>query len=161
VQDVHLRASTWFEEAGDIDRAVRHAVAVRDFDRAERLVVEHSPWYYTNSHFTTVRSWVDLFPRDRVAKSPALCLCGAPRNNRPRRCRRTLRLAPARRTRSRLGAGKRRDLPVVSTESALDIECRTRSAGPRGRCRSLPGTSARDLACSLVPVLRSLVVVGW
>ena len=43
VRRVHLRASAWFEAAGDIDRAVHHAVAAGDFDLAERLVVTHTP----------------------------------------------------------------------------------------------------------------------
>jgi LuxR family maltose regulon positive regulatory protein len=77
VRHVHLRASTWFEEAADPDRAVRHAVAAGDLDRAERLVVEHTPALYTNGNYTTVDKWIETIPRDRVARSPALCLCAA------------------------------------------------------------------------------------
>jgi ATP/maltotriose-dependent transcriptional regulator MalT len=39
---VHQKASAWFETAGHIDRAVRHAVAADDVDRAERLVVDQA-----------------------------------------------------------------------------------------------------------------------
>jgi ATP/maltotriose-dependent transcriptional regulator MalT len=74
---VHQKASAWFETAGDIDRAVRHAVAADDVDRAERLVVEHTPSLYTNGNYTTIGRWVESLPRDRVVHNPALCLCAA------------------------------------------------------------------------------------
>jgi LuxR family transcriptional regulator, maltose regulon positive regulatory protein len=76
-RQVHERASTWFEAAGDVDRAIRHAVAADDVDRAERLVVGHTPSYYTNGHYTTLKQWIESFPRDRVLRSPGLCLTAA------------------------------------------------------------------------------------
>jgi LuxR family maltose regulon positive regulatory protein len=77
VRLIHQRASAWFEAAGDIDRAVRHAVAAQDIDRAERLVVEHTPSLYTNGNYTTMGRWVESLPRDRVVGNAALCLCAA------------------------------------------------------------------------------------
>jgi LuxR family maltose regulon positive regulatory protein len=77
VRLVHQRASAWLETAGDIDRAVRHAVAADDFDRAEQLVVEHTPSLYTNGNYTTIGRWVESLPCDRVVRDPALCLCAA------------------------------------------------------------------------------------
>jgi LuxR family maltose regulon positive regulatory protein len=74
---VHLRASEWFEAAGDADRAVHHAVAAGDVDLAERLVVAWSPAAYANGHYTTVRRWIESIPRERVVESAALCLCAA------------------------------------------------------------------------------------
>jgi LuxR family maltose regulon positive regulatory protein len=74
---VHERASVWFASAGESDRAVRHAVAAEDFDRAAQLVVEHTPSLYTNGNYTTIQSWVDALPRDQVLRSPALCLSAA------------------------------------------------------------------------------------
>jgi LuxR family transcriptional regulator, maltose regulon positive regulatory protein len=76
-QQVHARASTWFEAEGDVDRAVRHAVEAADLGRAEHLVVAHTPAFYANGHYTTIRTWVELIPRDRVRQSPELCLCAA------------------------------------------------------------------------------------
>ena len=76
-RQVHERASTWFEAAGDIDRAIRHALAAADVDRAERLVVGHTPSYYTNGHYTTLRRWIESIPRSRVLGSPGLCLTAA------------------------------------------------------------------------------------
>jgi LuxR family maltose regulon positive regulatory protein len=73
----HQRASAWYEAADDIDRAIRHAVAAGDLDRAEQLVVTHSARYYTKGLFATIRSWIDSIPRDRVVRNPELALCAA------------------------------------------------------------------------------------
>jgi LuxR family maltose regulon positive regulatory protein len=77
VRLVHQKASAWFETAGDIDRSVRHAVAAKNFDRAERLIVRHTPSLYTSGNYRTIGRWVESLPRDRVARDPALCLCAA------------------------------------------------------------------------------------
>jgi LuxR family maltose regulon positive regulatory protein len=77
VRRVHRRASVWFESAGDIDRAVRHAIAAGDLDRAEQLVVAHTPSLYTNGNYGTIGQWVASLPRDQVLGSPALCLSAA------------------------------------------------------------------------------------
>jgi LuxR family maltose regulon positive regulatory protein len=76
-RQVHDRASRWFEVEGDIDRAVRHALAAADVDRTERLVVGHTPSYYTNGHYTTLKNWIESIPRSRVLGNPGLCLTAA------------------------------------------------------------------------------------
>lgn len=73
----HKRASIYYESSGDIDGAIRHAVASGDLDRAETLIVEHTPAQYTNGHFTTIERWIDLLPRTVVIGSAGLCLCAA------------------------------------------------------------------------------------
>jgi LuxR family maltose regulon positive regulatory protein len=75
--EAHERASAWFEASGDADRAVRHAMAARDLDRAEQLVVDHTPLAYTNGLHVTIQRWIEALPRDRVLRSPALCLSAA------------------------------------------------------------------------------------
>lgn len=77
LRGVHRRASTWFEAADDADRAIRHALAAHDVARAERLVVQHTPYAYTNGLYATIHRWIEAFPRDRVLRSPALCLSAA------------------------------------------------------------------------------------
>ena len=73
----HQRASTFFEATDDADRAIRHAIAAQDLDRAERLVAEHTPFAFTNGLYATIGRWIEAFPRDRVLRSPALCLSAA------------------------------------------------------------------------------------
>jgi LuxR family maltose regulon positive regulatory protein len=77
VREVHRRASVWFEEAGDIDRAIRHALAAHDLDRVELLVVENTPSYNTNGLYATINHWVESLPHDRLLRSPGLCLSAA------------------------------------------------------------------------------------
>jgi LuxR family maltose regulon positive regulatory protein len=74
---VHERASTWFEDAGDIDRAVRHAIEAQDLRRAGQLVVLHGPALYTNGRYSTLGRWLAALPDEQVAADPALCLCAA------------------------------------------------------------------------------------
>jgi LuxR family maltose regulon positive regulatory protein len=52
-------------------------LAAADVDRAERLVVEHTPSHFTNGHFTTLERWIESMPRSRVLGSPGLCLTAA------------------------------------------------------------------------------------
>jgi LuxR family maltose regulon positive regulatory protein len=73
----HERASAYYESSGDPDGAVRHAVAAGDLDRAERLIVEHTPALFANGHFTTMEQWIELLPRPRVLSSAGLCLTAA------------------------------------------------------------------------------------
>jgi LuxR family maltose regulon positive regulatory protein len=77
LREVHQRASTWFEAADDADRAIRHALAAHDVDRAERLVVQHTPYAYTHGLYATIHRWIEAFPRGQVLRSPALCLSAA------------------------------------------------------------------------------------
>jgi LuxR family maltose regulon positive regulatory protein len=77
LRTAHRRASTFFEAAGDADRAIHHAIAALDVDRAERLVVEHTPLAYTNGLHATIGRWIEWLPRDHVVRSPALCLSAA------------------------------------------------------------------------------------
>jgi LuxR family maltose regulon positive regulatory protein len=71
---MHRRASDWFEGHGDPDRAVRHAVAAEEFERAEQLVVAHTPERYACGHYATIQRWVESLPRERVLRSPGLCV---------------------------------------------------------------------------------------
>ena len=74
---INLAASKWFERAGDIDRAVRHAVRAGDLVRVERLVRDHAPTYHANGKYTTVRRWLDSFPPEHLTSNPSLCLIAA------------------------------------------------------------------------------------
>jgi LuxR family transcriptional regulator, maltose regulon positive regulatory protein len=71
---LHLRASGWFEAAGDDDLAVRHALAAGDLVRAERLVTAALPRLFTLGRSLTVQRWLDAFPRSYVHNRPPLCV---------------------------------------------------------------------------------------
>ena len=76
-QRVDLRASDWFEQDGDIERAVRHAVRGGDFERATQLVEAHAVAFQTLGRHGMVADWLALLPRSLVVTRPALCLASA------------------------------------------------------------------------------------
>ena len=81
-KSLHIRASKWFEQGGQIAEAVRHARLAKDFDRCARLIQEAGGWelilYGGIGYIRTLLRHVsddDLnkFPRLRVAKA-YLCI---------------------------------------------------------------------------------------
>ena len=70
---LHLRASGWFETAGDDDAAVHHALAAGDLTRAERLLNEAAPRLYSSGRSSTVQRWLGTFPPVFVQNRPLLC----------------------------------------------------------------------------------------
>jgi LuxR family maltose regulon positive regulatory protein len=74
---VEQQASRWYEDAGDIDRAIRYALGANDGARAERLATQHGPRRLTTGHAGTVRRWIEMFPQTQVAESAPLCVMAA------------------------------------------------------------------------------------
>ncbi|MBI3172518.1 MAG: AAA family ATPase [Chloroflexi bacterium] len=62
VAGIHIRASEWFEQNGDIGEAFRHAMAAEDFERAARLT--ESAWLGMDETFQTGTwlGWVNQLP---------------------------------------------------------------------------------------------------
>ena len=75
-QRVDLRASVWYELAGDVDRAVRHAARGGDAGRAIRLINEHAPQFHSAGRHAQVADWLGLLPRSTVVTRADLCLVG-------------------------------------------------------------------------------------
>jgi LuxR family transcriptional regulator, maltose regulon positive regulatory protein len=74
---VHARASAWFQDHGDIDRAVVHAIETGDRELAGELIWENSAEYTSSGRHATVRGWVANFSDAQIAGSPHLCLARA------------------------------------------------------------------------------------
>ncbi|MDP1545090.1 MAG: LuxR C-terminal-related transcriptional regulator [Anaerolineales bacterium] len=62
VAGIHIRASEWFEQNGDIGEAFRHAITAEDFERAARLT--ESAWLGMDETFQTGTwlGWVNQLP---------------------------------------------------------------------------------------------------
>ncbi len=62
VARIHMRASEWFEQNGDIGEAFRHAITAEDFERAARLA--ESAWLGMDETFQTGTwlGWVNQLP---------------------------------------------------------------------------------------------------
>ena len=69
---LHARAAAWFEQAGMINEAVRHAAAAGDLARAADLVIRHAPMHFMRSEVASVHAWLDLLPPALLQTRPQL-----------------------------------------------------------------------------------------
>ena len=85
VEELHGRASLWFEHDGDTQHAVRHAVLAGDMPRAAQLIELAGGWelilfggigYLRNLLSLVPEDQVTLFPRLEIAKSYLLLKMG-------------------------------------------------------------------------------------
>lgn len=85
VEELHARASNWFEHDGDTQQAVRHAVLAGDLPRAAQLIESAGGWelilfggigYLRNLLNLIPENQVTLFPRLEIAKSYLLLKMG-------------------------------------------------------------------------------------
>jgi LuxR family maltose regulon positive regulatory protein len=75
--DLHLRASRFYAEHGDFDRAIAHAVESGDVDSAGELLWLCAPGYASHGRTATVFAWLDSFDDARIAATPTLALTKA------------------------------------------------------------------------------------
>jgi len=72
---LHRRASAWYEWAGLIDEAIRHALAVPDVEAAAGLVERYATaLWLERGEVLLMRSWVEQLPDALVAARPRLTL---------------------------------------------------------------------------------------
>jgi LuxR family maltose regulon positive regulatory protein len=74
VEDLHRRASSWFDDAGDPVLAVRHALAAGDLDRAADLVELAIPELARTRREAVIRAWADQLPDEVVRDRPVLAI---------------------------------------------------------------------------------------
>jgi LuxR family maltose regulon positive regulatory protein len=74
VAGLHLRASAWAEDEGDLPEAVRHAMAGGDPERAAGLVERAAPAMRRARQEATLRRWIEALPDAVVTDRPALTL---------------------------------------------------------------------------------------
>ncbi|MGH3348850.1 MAG: LuxR C-terminal-related transcriptional regulator [Nocardioides sp.] len=72
VAGLHARASGWYDAAGEVEAAVRHAFAAGDLDRAADLIEMATPELRRQRAEGLLRSWVPLVPPEVVARRPVL-----------------------------------------------------------------------------------------
>jgi LuxR family transcriptional regulator, maltose regulon positive regulatory protein len=70
--NIHLRAASYWERFGDIDRAVEHVRAVGDMAELERMVTVHGGRFFTTGRDQTVEKWLAAFAPDDIRASPGL-----------------------------------------------------------------------------------------
>ncbi len=75
--ELHRRASIWHADRGQLDRAIAHAVAGNDRERAGELLWMHLPFDLGRAHGGTVCNWLRSFSDEELAGDAALSLCSA------------------------------------------------------------------------------------
>ncbi|MCY1409381.1 HTH-type transcriptional regulator MalT [compost metagenome] len=74
---LHLRAAHWFEQAGLINEATRHAVLSDDLDALVGLLERNQPAHDNISNLGQFMRWLDCVPLERLALHPNVLLQGA------------------------------------------------------------------------------------
>jgi LuxR family transcriptional regulator, maltose regulon positive regulatory protein len=75
--ELHRRASRWYEENGDIQAAVEHALQVGDPTLAAYLIEQHTIPKLYQGEVVRVVSWFDRLPEAMLESAPMLCICKA------------------------------------------------------------------------------------
>ena len=74
---LHGRASIWFEREGHLDKAIEHAAAAGEYERAGRLIARHWFGYVVTGHMATLQGWLDALPEDFVGRTAPLSIVEA------------------------------------------------------------------------------------
>jgi LuxR family maltose regulon positive regulatory protein len=74
VEELHRRASQWFEQNGMVSEAIQHAFAITDHKTAARLISSLAPDYLKRGELVTLRRWLELLPETVIWNEPRLCL---------------------------------------------------------------------------------------
>jgi LuxR family maltose regulon positive regulatory protein len=69
---LHLRASKWYEDHGEVSEAFKHAVAAGDYERAGRLIEENWLQMGHAGEMNTVLRWLESMPEKIVRARPML-----------------------------------------------------------------------------------------
>jgi LuxR family transcriptional regulator, maltose regulon positive regulatory protein len=77
VEQVHLRAASWFEQAGLIDEAIRHALAADNLAGAVAIVARQAGLMVAQGNLLPLRRWLDQLPVEAVQGTPRLAISGA------------------------------------------------------------------------------------
>ncbi len=74
IPGLHRRASGWWHDHGDLVRAIDHAIAADDRDRASGLLWDAVPTYNSWGQSATIYLWLERIGIDRVSEDPRLAL---------------------------------------------------------------------------------------
>ena len=74
---LHLRASGWFEQHGDVEESVAHAIAARDVRRASDLVSRHAHALIRSGRNATLMRWLDELSWSEALADPQLAIVRA------------------------------------------------------------------------------------
>jgi LuxR family transcriptional regulator, maltose regulon positive regulatory protein len=77
IAGLHSRAARWFESQALLDEAVHHLSAAGDVARTADLIAANWGAEFSRGRLSTVSSWLDRLPVEKVAADPRLALARA------------------------------------------------------------------------------------
>jgi LuxR family maltose regulon positive regulatory protein len=77
VDDLHRRASVWFERSGDVPEAVSHAFAAQEFERAAQLIEPVAAVMLTRGEPARLLNWLNALPDEELRSRLGLRLAQA------------------------------------------------------------------------------------
>lgn len=72
VNELHIRASVWYEDNGLQLEAFHHAAAANDIERAERLIEEQEMPLHFRGAVTVILDWLESLPKPVLNARPSL-----------------------------------------------------------------------------------------
>src|SRR6201994_4466293 len=77
LQELHRRASSWFQRSGEMTEAINHAIAGQDFPAASELLAAHWNEVLSTGGLRAVEMWLMALPEHVVTGDARLCLARA------------------------------------------------------------------------------------
>jgi LuxR family maltose regulon positive regulatory protein len=74
ITELHLRASLWFEQNGQREGAIQHALTAQAYERVAALLENVTGPLFQQSAFARLRGWLERLPGAVLAKRPQLYL---------------------------------------------------------------------------------------
>ena len=74
---LHARAAAWFEDDGDFEAAIAHAIEARDVRRASDLVTRHAREVVRGGRILTLQAWFEELRWDEAVADPQLAVMRA------------------------------------------------------------------------------------
>lgn len=74
IASLHSRASIWYQEHGNLNRAITHALRTDDLETAIDLIENNIDSIWADGEFTKLNRWLKDIPEDLVLSRPQLCI---------------------------------------------------------------------------------------
>ena len=75
--DLHIRASEWFNRQGMHREAIKHSLAVKDYEKAGKLIESVGIDFMELGEHSTVVRWISSLPDKVIIRRPFLCVLQA------------------------------------------------------------------------------------
>jgi LuxR family maltose regulon positive regulatory protein len=75
--DLHIRASEWFDRHGMHREAIKHSLAVKDYEKAGKLIESVGIDFMELGEHSTVVRWISSLPDKVIIRRPFLCVLQA------------------------------------------------------------------------------------